>query len=215
MSDDHENEDGNEEDFDYYPDHIPSEEELRQERVVDDTDEIYSYMRGDAIVEFNDRFKQFNLITGLTNDAIVDNPLNPALDHIITIEKVKELVAPHIKKTDDDGIIISYIIIGNCVEELIKNLYYSVCTKLTDAGILEMIFDEETQQFAWRPSKKCLEGLAEEGKEQLKKDPNNKVVKKKIFLDEKMFPEPKPESKPDKPPKSSPKKPKKKKDDDK
>jgi hypothetical protein len=79
----------------------------------------------------------------------------------------------------DAYIVIAYSPTKGCKlnETDIKNLFYYVCNKLTDEGIMEMYFDKG--EFCWRPSQKFLKDqLSKEVEVEMEKSAKRKKSKK-------------------------------------
>ncbi len=131
-------------------------EEFGDELVeIKDFETMSDQLRRQGVSTFNERYKQDGISLGRKH-GIFKNPRRlskKTLERIIKIRDVKEILEKHLpynKETENYSINVN--LFWKCVDDISRNIFYNVASALVDAGIYEMIFDVETNDFAWRVS---------------------------------------------------------------
>lgn len=112
-----------------------------------DLQDFSQSLRKASIVHFNERYKSQGITLKVKNDVSEEY-----LEDIIQIEEVIEIITERLEPKEDfkqhQAIIGNNII--SATEKISERIFYSVCNKLVDTGVMEMLFDAERNEFAWR-----------------------------------------------------------------
>lgn len=153
-----------------------SDDSLNNDSLVEITDlnHMADMMRKQSICEFNKRYKRNGLALGNKNStySAISRISKKKLESIIKLDEVMEVlkeILPYDKEEETYSCNIE--LFWDCVDKITNKIFYHVANTLTDAGIYEMAFDGETNDFVWRPAPKYREYL--EGHPKEDEDPDN------------------------------------------
>jgi hypothetical protein len=139
---------------------------------IPDLDYVADQMRRQAVVEYNELYKTdgINFKTeGFKNPfKLSKKKLESVIEMTLVLEIIKEIL-PYNKKTKNYSCNIT--LFWKCINKISKNIFYNIANKLVDAGIYEMIFDSETNDFAWRITPAFRQKMIDEEKD--KKPPKS------------------------------------------
>lgn len=123
-------------------------------------------MRKQAVVEYNELYKAegINFKTeGFKNPFKLSKK---KLETVIKMDDVLYIIKEHLpynKKSKNYSCNIT--LFWKCINKISKNIFYNIANKLVDAGIYEMIFDTETNDFAWRITPTFRQKMIDEDRE--------------------------------------------------
>lgn len=137
---------------------------------------FFIHLRKTSYEEFNIRFKKDGLQITLDPKIVDIYGDAAALEKIFDNERMEEFIKEVLEKDSYGHYEINNKLFFECINVVIKNLFYYVCNELTNAGILEMYFDKG--EFCWRPTQKFRkEQLEKEVEVEMKKSSKRKNKK--------------------------------------
>jgi hypothetical protein len=120
---------------------------------IPDLSSVAEVIRKEGIKEFNNRFAAdyLHIHPGLTKSGKKKRWSTGALEDVFPLHLVTEIMVatlPFVQERNQHCINARFF--AECIEKVAKALFYHICNKLVDAGILELIFNSEANDFAYR-----------------------------------------------------------------
>jgi len=114
-------------------------------------------LRKEGIKEFNLRYEGncMKLDAGVYTNGRKRRWTKQGLERVFPIARVEEIMKttlPYVQA--EDKYCINAKLFEQIVEKITKGIFFNVCNQLVDAGVLELIFNSESNDFAYRVIKK-------------------------------------------------------------
>jgi hypothetical protein len=120
---------------------------------IPDLENTAELLRKEGIKEFNLRYADdcMKLDPGVYKNGRHKRWTKNSLEEVFPLARVKEIMRetlPHIE--DEDTYCMNAAFFAQVVEKTARGIFYHVCNKLVDIGVLELIFSPDSKNFAYR-----------------------------------------------------------------